>query len=56
MVSIEFLRYMSTKVEIKLKKKEAFNWNELLMGACIGDDPSKRATPPARDRRRREFF
>mmetsp|Transcript_16573 Transcript_16573/g.57828 ORF Transcript_16573/g.57828 Transcript_16573/m.57828 type:complete len:378 (-) Transcript_16573:172-1305(-) len=42
------VKFLSTKVEIKLPKKEAFNWNELLIGACIGDDPAKRAHPPPR--------
>ena len=36
------IKYLPSKVDIKLKKKENFNWNELLLGDTIGGDDSKK--------------
>ena len=49
------VKYLATKVDIRLKKKEAFQWNDLLSGPTIGGDkppaaklPKKKpAQPPA---------
>ncbi|KAJ8613011.1 hypothetical protein CTAYLR_004058 [Chrysophaeum taylorii] len=36
------VRYLPSKIEIKLKKKESFNWNDLLLGDTIGGDKPKK--------------
>ena len=39
------VKHYNSKVDIKLKKKEQFNWNELLKGDLIGE---KKIIPPTR--------
>lgn len=41
------VKYLASKIEIKLKKKEAFNWNELLIGETIGGDKPKKPKMPS---------
>ncbi|KAH8092360.1 hypothetical protein JL720_5329 [Aureococcus anophagefferens] len=38
------VKYFSTKIDVKLKKKDAFNWNELLKGDLIGEPKKKPPT------------
>ena len=39
------VKYYNSKVDIKLKKKEAYNWNDLLKGDLIGEP---KIVPPTR--------
>ena len=38
------VKYFNSKIDIKLKKKEAYNWNELLKGDLIGEPAKKPPT------------